>query len=217
MTTKILSLGDYYLNKDGWFVRKSPWIKRIKYLVSVLFLFAVFIPNESAISYVQTSVGDFVNGKLSPPVKEVVYFDYIKKQNSELTNSEISSIVNSALKWSDEFNIDEKMILAIMTVESSFNKHAISNAGAFGLMQVIPKWHLEKIVEARKRFNNPELFDLNTNIFLGSWIYKDCLSKFKKNDKALLCYNGSNEMPNGYDKKVILAYNDISKQIRQVR
>ena len=70
--------------------------------------------------------------------KEVVYFDYIKKQNSELTNSEISSIVNSALKWSDEFNIDEKMSLAIMTVESSFNKHAISNAGAFGLMQLMP-------------------------------------------------------------------------------
>jgi soluble lytic murein transglycosylase-like protein len=155
--------------------------------------------------------------EVTPTVKDVVYFEYIKKQNESLTNSEVINIIKSSLKWGDEFGVDEKMILAIMTVESKFNYHAISSAGALGLMQIVPKWHLSKIVEARAKLGNPELFDPNTNIFMGTWIYKECLTKFKNKENALLCYNGSNEMPNGYDKKVLIAYNDISGLIKQVK
>lgn len=216
MTTKILSLGDYYLDKSGWFVRKSPWIKRVKILFSILFLSAIFYPNEIVRSHIQSNL-EYVSSKYSPPVKDVIYRDYILSHTSDLTGPNVVEIVETTKKWASEFGVDEKMLFAIMTVESTFYRHAISNAGAMGLMQVVPRWHLEKILEARKRFGNPELFDTNTNIFLGAWIYKDCLNRFKKQDSALLCYNGSNESPNGYDKKVMIAYNNLSNLMKKVK
>jgi len=70
-------------------------------------------------------------------------------------------------------------------------------------MQVIPKWHKEKVIAARDKLGNPELFNIDTNIFIGAWILKDCLIKHKDTSKALLCYSGQTE---GYDQKVMREY-----------
>lgn len=216
MTSKLLSRENYYFDESGWFVRKNPWIKRFKILVTAMLFSIALYPNEVVRSHIQSGL-EVLSYKYAPPVKEVVYQEYIKKHRPDLSNEEVTAIINASTKWATEFKVDEKMLLAIMTVESTFYQHAISNAGAMGLMQVIPRWHLEKILDARKRFGNPEIFDINTNIFLGAWVYQDCLARFKRTEGALLCYNGSNESPNGYDKKVMIAYNNISNQVKKVR
>jgi len=79
-----------------------------------------------------------------------------------------------------------ELVLAVIEVESRFNRFAISSAGAIGLMQVMPFW-LKEI--GRPKDN---LFDAHTNLRLGCTILRYYMDK--ENDDltaALARYNGS--------------------------
>lgn len=83
-------------------------------------------------------------------------------------------------------NLDPQLVLSVITVESRFNKYAVSSAGAIGLMQIMPFWLKQK--------NHPshDLFDINTNIHLGCSILREYLDR-ENGDLyyALGRYNGS--------------------------
>lgn len=82
--------------------------------------------------------------------------------------------------------LDPELVLAVIDVESRYDRYAISSAGAQGLMQVMPFW-LDEI-------GHPEdnLFVINTNIRLGCTILKYYLNMEKGNlSRALARYNGS--------------------------
>jgi soluble lytic murein transglycosylase-like protein len=82
--------------------------------------------------------------------------------------------------------LDPELILAVIDVESRYDRFAISSAGAQGLMQIMPFW-LDEI-------GHPEdnLFVIRTNIRLGCTILKYYLNMEKGNlARALARYNGS--------------------------
>ncbi|RTK98276.1 MAG: lytic transglycosylase domain-containing protein [Proteobacteria bacterium] len=82
--------------------------------------------------------------------------------------------------------LDPQMVLSLITVESRFNKYAISSAGAQGLMQVMPFW-LRQIGAA-----NQDLLNMQTNIRFGCTILRHYLQLEKGNMfMALGRYNGS--------------------------
>ncbi len=79
-----------------------------------------------------------------------------------------------------------ELVLAVIDVESNFNRYAISHAGAMGLMQIMPFW----LDEIGKPGDN--LFDLKTNLRLGCTILRYYLDKEKGDlTRALARYNGS--------------------------
>ncbi|MCW9024924.1 MAG: lytic transglycosylase domain-containing protein [Gammaproteobacteria bacterium] len=79
-----------------------------------------------------------------------------------------------------------ELVLAVIDVESNFNRYAISKAGAMGLMQVMPFW----LKEIGKPGDN--LFDLKTNLRMGCTILRFYLDKEKGDlTQALARYNGS--------------------------
>ncbi len=79
-----------------------------------------------------------------------------------------------------------ELVLAVIEVESNFNPFAISNAGARGLMQVMPFW-LKEIGQP-----GDSLFRLQTNLRYGCTILKYYLDKENGNlFQALSRYNGS--------------------------
>ncbi len=79
-----------------------------------------------------------------------------------------------------------ELVLAVIDVESNFNRYAISRSGAMGLMQVMPFW----LDEIGKPGDN--LFDLKTNLRLGCTILRYYLDKEKGDlSRALARYNGS--------------------------
>lgn len=83
-------------------------------------------------------------------------------------------------------NLHPELILAVINVESNFNRFAISSAGAQGLMQVMPFW-LKEIGKP-----NDNLFDIRTNLRLGCTILKYYINKEKGDlTRALARYNGS--------------------------
>lgn len=79
-----------------------------------------------------------------------------------------------------------ELVLAVIEVESNFDRYAVSVAGALGLMQVMPFW--------RDEIGRPEdnLIHLHTNLRYGCTILKFYLDK-ENGDirRALGRYNGS--------------------------
>jgi soluble lytic murein transglycosylase-like protein len=82
--------------------------------------------------------------------------------------------------------LQPELVLAIINVESNYDRFAISSAGARGLMQIMPFW-LEEI-------GHPEdnLFHITTNIRFGCTILSYYLER-ENGDmyRALARYNGS--------------------------
>lgn len=83
-------------------------------------------------------------------------------------------------------NLHPELVLAVIDVESNFDRFAISKAGAQGLMQVMPFW-LKEIGKPRD-----SLFNVRTNLRMGCTILKYYLKKEKGDlTRALARYNGS--------------------------
>ena len=82
--------------------------------------------------------------------------------------------------------LDPELILAVINVESNFDRFAISSAGAQGLMQIMPFW-LDEIGQPEDN-----LMDIRTNIRFGCTILSHYLKREKGNlYRALARYNGS--------------------------
>jgi soluble lytic murein transglycosylase-like protein len=83
--------------------------------------------------------------------------------------------------------LDRQMVLGLIQVESNFRKYAISDAGARGLMQVMPFW--TAIVGDG---NVRRLFEMRTNLRYGCVILRHYLDT-ESGDlfRALGRYNGS--------------------------
>jgi soluble lytic murein transglycosylase-like protein len=79
-----------------------------------------------------------------------------------------------------------ELVLAVIDVESNFDRFAISYAGARGLMQVMPFW-LDEIGRP-----DDDLFDIRTNLRMGCTILRHYLDRERGNrTRALARYNGS--------------------------
>jgi len=83
-------------------------------------------------------------------------------------------------------DLPPELILAVIEVESNFDRYAISVAGALGLMQIMPFW-LDEIGRP-----NDNLLHTDTNLRYGCTILRFYLDK-EKGDlrRALGRYNGS--------------------------
>lgn len=83
-------------------------------------------------------------------------------------------LVGAAHEAGSRTGIDPLVILAVMAVESRFNPIAESVMGAKGLMQVIPKFHQDKLEE---HGGEDSVFEPMTNILVGSRILKDAMRR----------------------------------------
>jgi soluble lytic murein transglycosylase-like protein len=108
-------------------------------------------------------------------------------------------LLNSTVREANRYDLDFRLLLAIVKVESSFNRKAFNKKSA-GLMQVYLKYHRNKFKKGR--------FDVDDNVRVGSSILFDCLQKHDNIlKKALRCYNGSNS--NKYYNKVVVAFKEV--------
>ena len=123
-------------------------------------------------------------------------------------------IVASSYAVGHELNIDPMLILAVISVESRFNPIAESAMGAKGLMQVIPRFHIEKfdLVGGEKMVFEPE-----ANIMVGASILNEYIRRTGDLADALQMYAGaaSEESNNGYFAKVMTRRDRLHHVLRQ--
>lgn len=98
-------------------------------------------------------------------------------------------------------NLDPLLIMAVIAVESRYNPIAESGVGAKGLMQIIPKFHADKLAEFG---GEKAVFDPESNIRVGTRILREYLSRTGNVSIALQMYAGALSDDNDtYTNKVL--------------
>src|SRR5690606_39942682 len=82
--------------------------------------------------------------------------------------------------------IEPELLIAIMQKESSLRPKVQSRYGAQGLLQVVPRWHAEKLRPSES------LFDPEVNIRVGAHVLEEYLEDAKGSlNEALRKYSGN--------------------------
>ncbi|MFM0198845.1 lytic transglycosylase domain-containing protein [Paraburkholderia fungorum] len=122
-----------------------------------------------------------------------------------VTPTESMKIARAVLIEADRHAISPILLLAVMSVESSFDRYAVSIAGARGLMQILPAAHPQLIA-------GTDLSDPAINVRIGSTILRDYLDESGGDlDAALLRYSGGGR---GYARRVVLRMQRLDASLR---
>jgi hypothetical protein len=120
--------------------------------------------------------------------------------------------VGAAQEAGREVGLDPLLILAVMAVESRFNPVAESLVGAKGLMQVVPRHHLDKLME---HGGAEAVLDPATNIALGARILKEYIRRTGSLEAGLQFYNGALADPTSqYAQKVLAEKERLQEAMR---
>ncbi len=127
---------------------------------------------------------------------------------------EVSQLVGFAFRTGRETGIDPLLLIAVMSVESSFDPQARSSQGAQGLMQVHTKVHVDKF----EPFGGPEAaFEPLPNIRVGAEILKEYLRREGTIEGALKSYVGAANLASdgGYGAKVLKERERLAEAARR--
>lgn len=169
-------------------------------IVWIIFLFALFVMLGFAIPMLFQE--SFEKCSANPrefrtePDKEIVEHC----ENVESYDLSVSTEVADPLYGSDLYifyiaqineqyypDVDPYITLSVLEVESNYQPNLVSKAGAVGLMQVIPKYHLKRAA----KYGLNDIWDPYTNIICGMDFLNDLIHERGTWERALLGYNNS--------------------------
>ena len=114
----------------------------------------------------------------------------------------------AVLVYSEEYNVDKNLILALIKAESNFDEDAISNRNAIGLMQLMEETAKDVAnrngIELDDENIREELCDVYKNIEIGTAYIASLLKKYENKEVALAAYNaGIGTVDNWIEKGII--------------
>ena len=99
-------------------------------------------------------------------------------------------ILETAVAAATEFSVPLPMILAVMEAESDFHPEAVSDAGACGLMQLMPDtFRFVRDECLSEQLSDTAIFDPTVNIRYGTYYLSYLLAQFESPPTALAAYN----------------------------
>ncbi len=166
-------------------------------------------PSNVAAGTIQGGAADSAQSPDQRAVTEFIAKRYRVSQDA------VAGFVATAYRAGGEFKLDPLLILAVMAVESRYNPVAESNLGAKGLMQVIPKFHLEKLLE---HGGESALLVPDVNIQVGAQILREYLQRFGETETALQMYGGAFDEPTSqYARKVLNERVRLEQELQRSR
>lgn len=165
----------------------------IKFLSALLIGFALFTNfrpyvvlkeglNMSDISYAVTKHEYKLKEIASSPHTYPTYHLEDTRTPEEIQLSKIYEAVNKVSQLYP--NVERSLILAVIKKESQFNPN-VNGSGAVGLMQIIPSCHESRI----ERLGVTDVYDIYSNILIGTDTLSELITKYKDVGLALMCYN----------------------------
>lgn len=112
-----------------------------------------------------------------------------------------------------EWRLDPLLIVAVISIESRFNPFSQSPVGALGLMQIIPRFHQEKLP---KDTDNRAFLDPVINVQIGARILQESIQRQGGLMAGLQYYAGAIEdIEQSYANKVIVEKNRLEQAVRR--
>ncbi|MFQ5878199.1 MAG: lytic transglycosylase domain-containing protein [Acidobacteriota bacterium] len=145
----------------------------------------------------------------------VVLRDYLAREGVWLPRETVDDIADSITTASVRYEVPPEMILAVITIESSFDVDALSRKGAVGLMQILPSTAREIARELRMEWPGAEILrDPAANIEMGTYYLTKLIGQFNNIALALAAYNhgpsriatlaeAKADLPMGYSNRVL--------------
>ena len=167
-------------------------IRSINYLlaITIVFVFSATVCVQADIyMYIDANgVMHFTNAPTSNQHEYKVYLkERISVSNGFHATDKYDKLISNASK---EFNVDSRLLKAMIKAESDFDPQAISRKGAMGLMQIMPE-NFEML-----DLQNP--FDPWQNIRAGARYFQHLYERF--NGKLALSLAAYNAGPTAVDR-----------------
>jgi len=171
------------------------------FLAGAIVLSARQVENRKTIALLQKTV-DSLNHKISSHQDALARTDFYRFQENvyRLHAPEFARISDSVFNLSRKHSFNPYLVMAVIFVESRFDRRAVSGRGACGLMQVnVPVWKEALNIDRRK------IFQIDYNIELGLTILKGYLLETRGDIiRALILYNnGYKYTGNNFHEKVL--------------
>ena len=139
--------------------------------------------------------------------------DYVT-QRYRVAPDALVPVFETAQQVGEERQIDPLLIVAIIGIESRFNPFAESAMGAQGLMQIIPRFHKDKLPKGKSKGSKP-LLDPVTNIQVGVRVLEDAIRRSGSLIAGLQSYSGSSNPRGRYSSKVLAEKARLEQAARQ--
>jgi soluble lytic murein transglycosylase len=115
---------------------------------------------------------------------------YLKGKNIDMGADKLKKVVHSVYKESQQCDLDYRLALAVIKVESNFKQDVVSNKGARGLFQIKPSLAKYIAKDAGVTYDgNQCLHEPEKNIKLGVYHLSKLVEDFKNLPTALHAYN----------------------------
>lgn len=128
----------------------------------------------------------------SPPI-DARYDELRRILNAKpmgLRPEELDDVTRAILEESDRHEMDVRLILALIHVESRFQNFIVSPVGAIGLMQILPSTGEEMARRIGVPWDGAEtLFDPASNVRIGVAYVKQLKRRYGEINTALAAYN----------------------------
>lgn len=103
-------------------------------------------------------------------------------------------IVQSAVKYSEKYDLSPILVLAVAATESEFYPFALSKKNAKGLMQINPGANQDLLIREGIFKEPSDVFDPDRNIEAGCFLLRRFLNQSPNLDSALDSYLGADSV-----------------------
>ena len=149
---------------------------------------------------------------LSPKMRGAL--DYVAKRYRVSTDA-LEPIFATAQAVGKEVRLDPLLIVAVIGVESGFNPFSQSVVGAKGLMQVVPRFHMDKLPEEADR---TAFLDPVTNVQVGARVLRDSIRRSGGLESGLQQFGGAlNDPDRRYASKVLAEKQRLEQAAQRTR
>jgi soluble lytic murein transglycosylase-like protein len=137
--------------------------------------------------------------------------DYVSRRY-HVSPDALGPVFEAAQLAGQERNIDPLLIIAVVGVESGFNPYSQSPIGAQGLMQVVPRFHMEKLPQDG---SGVPLLDPVTNVRVGAQALDEYVRRNGGLIPGLQQYGGApNDPERTYSAKVLAERERLDQAVR---
>lgn len=173
-----------------------------------------FLPGSEATAMESASFpeAEAASFRLSPRLRGAL--EYVSRRYRVSTEA-LEPVFATAESVGGELNLDPLLIIAVIGVESSFNPFSQSVLGAQGLMQVMPRFHMDKLPEEADR---SAFLDPIVNIQVGARVLQEYIRRNGGLEEGLQQFGGAAEDPERrYAGKVLAEKERLERAVQRLR